>query len=209
MKKIHLILILPLIIYSCKKTGTLPNGNGCVTQIKRENYNIKPADSLAAIHLFQQNNMDYGNLSFERIMLHDTIGGHIYQHIFATQNFNGLQIMSGDAGYHFMDGVYQSTLGKVYGSVSLDNHAHLGLTEVRSLYMSEAIDKQGLNSTYRDSCVTAQFGYYDLNAGTGNESTKLTKAWRVELKNNIYPIAIFRDDNGQLIAFDSGVRTLN
>jgi hypothetical protein len=70
-------------------------------------------------------------------------------------------------------------------------------------------DKQGLNSTYRDSCVTAQFGYYDLNAGTGNESTKLTKAWRVGLKNNVYPIAIFRYDNGQLIAFDSGIRTFN
>lgn len=209
MKKIYIALILSLIICSCKKTGMLPNNNGCITQIKRANYNIKPADSLAAVHLFQQNNMNYSNLSFERIILNDTIGGHIYQHIFAIQSFNGLQIMSGGAGYHFLDGVYQSTLGKIYGSVNLDDHSHLSLSQLRALYMSESIDKQGVNPSYRDSCITAQFGYYDANAGTGNESTNIIKAWRIQLKNNRYPLAIFRDDNGQLITFDSGVRTFN
>ena len=209
MKKIYFAIVLSLIFYSCTKTGTLPNDNGCITQIKRANYNIKSADSLAAIHLFQQNNMNYSNLSFERIILNDTIGGHIYQHIFATQNFNGLQIMSGNAGYHFLDGVYQSTSGKIYSSVSLDSHAHLSLSQLTSLYMSESIDKEGLNPSYRDSCLTAQFGYYDLNAGTGNEATNMVKAWRIELKNNTYPIAIFNDNNGQLIAYDSGIRTFN
>jgi len=209
MKKIYIALILSLIICSCKKTGMLPNNNRCITQIKRVNYNIKPADSLAAVHLFQQNNMNYSNLSFERIILNDTIGGHIYQHIFAIQSFNGLQIMSGGAGYHLLDGVYQSTLGKVYGSVNLDNHSHLSLSQLRALYMAESIDKQGVNPSYRDSCITAQFGYYDANAGTGNESTNMIKAWRVQLKNNGYPLAIFSDDKGQLIAFDSGIRTFN
>lgn len=209
MRKIYPALILLVIIYSCTKTGTSPSGNGCITQIKRANYNIKPADSLAAVHLFQQNNMNYSNLSFERIILNDTIGGHTYQHIFAIQSLNGLQIMSGEAGYHFLDGVYQSALGKVYGSVNLDNHSHLSLSQLRALYMSESIDKQGVNPSYRDSCITAQFGYYDANAGTGNESANIIKAWRVQLKNKGYPLAIFSDDNGQLIAYDSGIRTLN
>jgi len=212
MKRLYFItsaLILSAIIYSCTKTRTSPSGNGCTTQIKRVNYNIKPADSLAAIHLFQQNNIDYSTLSFEWIILNDTLNGHVYQHILATQYFNGLQLMSSDIGYHFLDGVFQSTSGKRYAAVNLDNHAHLSLSQLRALYMSEAIDKQGLNPTYRDSCVTVQLGYYDLNAGTGNESVNIIKGWRVELKRNTYPIAIFRDDNGLLIAYDSGMRTLN
>jgi len=212
MKELYFVitaLVLSAIIYSCTKTGTLPSGNGCTTQIKRVNYNIKPADSLAVIHLFQQNKLDYNTLSFERIILNDTMNGHVYQHILATQYFNGLQLMSSEVWYGFLDGVYQSTNGKRYAGVSLDSHSHLSLSQLRGLYMSEAIDKQGLNPTYRDSCITAQFGYYDLNAGTGNETTNIVKGWRVELKRNIYPIAIFRDDNGQLIGFDTGMRTLN
>jgi hypothetical protein len=209
MKKIYLIAVIAVAFASCKKSELLPGDNGCITQIKRENFNINPADSLTAIHLFQQNKMNYSNLAFERIILNDTIGQHVYAHIFATQILNGLEVMSGNAGYHFLDGVYQSTLGKVYGTISLDNRPHLSLPQLRALFMSEAIDKQGISATYRDSCVTAQFGYYDLNAGTGDESTNMVKAWRIELKGNTYPIAVFRDDNGGLIAFDSGIRTFN
>jgi hypothetical protein len=212
MKKLYFVitaLILSAIIYSCTKTGTLPSGNGCTTQIKKANYNIKSADSVAAVHLFQQNKMNYSNLSFERIILNDTIGSHVYQHIFAYQSFNGLQIMSGEAAYQFLDGVYQSSLGKIYSSVNLDNHSHLSLSQLRTLFMSESIDKQGLNPSYRDSCITAQFGYYDVNAGTGNETTNMVKAWRVQLKNNGFPLAIFNDDNSKLIVYDSGIRTFN
>ena len=208
MKKIYLIVVLAVALISCKKSEQLPGDNGCITQIKRENFNINPADSLSAVHLFQQNKLTYSNLSFVRIILNDTVGEHVYQHIFVTQVFNGFEVMSGDAGYHFLDGVYQSTLGKVYSSVNLDNRPDLSLAQLRALYMSETIDKQGINATYRDSCLTAQFGYYDLNAGTGNESTNMVKAWRIEIKGNIYPTAVFRDDNGGLIAFDSGIRTL-
>jgi len=208
MKKIYLIIVLAVAFVSCKKSGQLPGDNGCITQIKRENFNINPPDSLTAVHLFQQNKLSYSNLSFVRIILNDTVGEHVYQHIFATQVFNGFEVMSGDAGYHFLDGVYQSTLGKVYSSVNLDNRPHLSLVQLRALYMSETIDKQGISVTYRDSCLTAQFGYYDLNAGTGNESTNMVKAWRIEIKGNIYPTAVLRDDNGGLIAFDNGIRTL-
>ena len=208
MKKICLVVFATLVCSSCQKSEQIPGDNGCITQIKRENYNINAADSLTAVHLFQQNKLPYSNLAFVRILLNDTIGTHVYQHIFATQIINGLEVMSGDAGYHFLDGVYQSTLGTVYNTVNLDNHPHLSLSQVRALYMSEAIDKQGLNPNYRDSCVRAQFGYYDLNVGTGNESTNMAKAWRVELKSSAYPIAVFRDDNGTLIAYDNGIRTL-
>jgi hypothetical protein len=210
MKKIYVALILSLLIYSCKKSGTLPNGNGCISQVKGQYSSIKPSDSLVAVHLFQQNKIDFSSLHFTGAILNDTIknidGTHIYQHIFTVQNFNGLYILSDNVNFHFRDGIYQNTSGKLYTSVNLDNHPRLSLSKLRALYMSETVDKQGFNPTYRDSCVTAQLGYFDIG---GNATTNIVKAWEVRLKTYGYPMAVFRDDNGQLLNFDSGIETLN
>lgn len=58
---------------------------------------------------------------------------------------------------------------------------------------------------FRDSCLVARFGYYNLNAGTGNETPAIVKAWAVRPKNTEYPLVIFRDDNRQKIIYFSGI----
>ena len=210
MKKIYLVILSVLAFGACQKGGVFA-GNGCIDKIVKQSFNIKPADSITAIHLLQQNNIQYNNLVFTSIILNDTItnteGTHIYQHIAAIQYINGLPVLSDGFAYHFKDGIYYTTSGKVYSSVSLDNRSQLTLSKLRDLYMTETVDKGGFNPTYRDSCVVAQFGYFNLNAGTGNTTVNMVKAWRIHLKTQDYPVATFRDDNGQLIYFDSGIRT--
>ncbi len=56
--------------------------------------------------------------------------------------------------------------------------------------------------------MTAQFGYYDLNAGVSLPPGNFVKAWKVALKNGDYPVAYFIDDQpNALIYYDNGIRT--
>ena len=55
--------------------------------------------------------------------------------------------------------------------------------------------------------MSAEFGYYDLNAGSGNTTENLVKAWKITLKNQAYPLAYYEDDDGKLIYYDNGIRT--
>ena len=59
--------------------------------------------------------------------------------------------------------------------------------------------------------MKAEFGYYDLNSGTGNIIENIIKGWKVTLKNSVepfeYPLAYYQDNNGTLIYYDNGIRT--
>jgi hypothetical protein len=214
MKQLYLLPVLLLALAACRKNNSTDLGPaGCITQHQKDYFNLKASDSLQAIKLFQQNNIKYNNLVLERLIMNDTItnteGTHIYNHVVIIQYVNGLPILSGDAGYHFRDGVFQQTSGIIYTSVNLDTHSTLSLPKLSKLYMDEAVNKQGYNAGFRDSCLVAQFGYFNLNAGSGDNTTKFVKAWRITMKDWFYPVAYYRDDNAQLISFDSGIRTLN
>ena len=207
MKKVFLILCAVIALGSCKK-NEVAGDNGCISQRQKKSFGLNPADSLAALQLLNNNHMPTNDIQMERIELRDTINGaHIYQYIAAIQLIKGLPVLSDDFGYNFRDGIYQQTSGKKYTSVSLDTHPTLSLRLLRSLYMAET--KKNNNATYsanfKDSCLVARFGYYNLNAGTGNETPNIIKAWAVTPKNADYPVGIFRDDNGNTIIYNTGI----
>lgn len=211
MKNVFLILITVAVLASCKKND-ITGDNGCISQRQKQSFGLNPADSLAALQLLQNNHMATNDIEMEYINLRDTItnpedGTHVYQYIAAIQLIKGLPVLSDDFGYHFLNGVYQHTSGKRYDSVPLDTHSTLSLPLLRSLYMTE-LKKNTTAEAYngfRDSCLVARFGYYNLNAGTGNETQEMVKAWAVRPKNTEYPVAIFRDDDRQKIVYFSGV----
>lgn len=215
MNKIYLIAIVILVLTSCKKGEQLPIDNGCISQVGKKHFNVSSADSLTAVKLLQQNNLPYSNLSFERVILDDTIkntlGSYIYQHIFVMQNFNGLSLLSNDIGYHFRDGVLFSSSGTVYSSINLDNRPSLSLPRLRKLYLTE-VGQDGyfkLSANFKDSCLVAELGYYDLNAGISNSSPHFVKVWSVTPKGLSYPLGIFRDDNAQTISYFDGIETFS
>jgi hypothetical protein len=207
MKKIYWVLFSSLAFASCQKND-LPIDNGCISQIKRQNFQIISADSVAAVNLLKQNNLPFNDLQFEYIRV-DTAKNNgstdIFQNIFGIQFINGLPILSYDFGYAFKDGVFQEITGKKYNGVNLDTHSTQTLPRLRELYLTEVNKNTHNLSTYKDSCVVAEFGYYDLNATTNNSTPNFVKAWSVTPKHARYPQVFFRNDNGGTIVYYGGL----
>jgi hypothetical protein len=205
MKSLGLILFSFVLLASCKKEA----GSGCISQ-------TTALPTVAAIYkdsietLFKNNNISPDNkefLTYNSWTTNDPGTPHtFFQLVTANQLSNGLPIFFSYLDYTFENGAPYILSGKVYGKANLDTHSLLSLSMLRQLAI-EAINKQGINPTFKDSCFVAQFGYYDLNrASTADTTTSYVKAWEVHPAHSLYPQCYIRDDNGATLTFDSGIR---
>jgi hypothetical protein len=130
----------------------------------------------------------------------------IHQSLSAIQYINGLPIISYDFGYLFKNNILQETTGKIYSSINLDTRSTQTLPRLRELYIAEVGKNAIANNATKleDSCLVAQFGYYDLNATINNSTPNFVKAWGVTPKHAPYPQVFFRDDNGKTILYNGG-----
>jgi len=213
MKKIYLITIAILALTSCKKGEQLPGDNGCISQIERQNFGVTASDSIAAVQLLKQNNLPTNDLVLEYVhndTITYTVPSYINQYVFGIQYINGLAILSYDFGYTFKNGVFKEVTGARYSVVNLDTHPTQHLPQLRALYISEISKNRGsdIAAAFKDSCVLAQFGYYDLNVDfnvpVNDHTPNFVKAWSVKPKHAPYPQVIFRDDNGKTIVYNGG-----
>jgi hypothetical protein len=214
MKNLILILFALLVFASCKKDG-LPVDNGCISQIERQHFGVSVSDSVAAVQLLKQNNLPTNDLVFESIQLYDTLtisgSTNVYQYIFAVQYLNTLPVLSYDFGYTFKEGILQQVTGARYNGITLNTHSTQSPPRLREFYMSEVNKNASLTlaAALKDSCLVAEFGYYDLNVDfsvlVNDHTPNFIKAWRVAPAHSSYPQAIFRDDNGQLISYSGGL----
>jgi len=205
MKNVFLILFVAVLLASCKKSD-LPGDNGCISQVKRINFGIKSSDSVTAIALLKQNGIAYSDLQLSFVAF-DTVktgpNTGIYQNVFADQIINGLPILSEHIWYQFENSAIQSTTGTRYSSAAPSGGSALSLPQLRELFLNAAA-KNNAAVSFKDSCLVAQFGYYDLNVTSGG-APNLVKAWSVTQRNyNAYPRVFFRDDNGATILYDGG-----
>jgi hypothetical protein len=198
---------------SCKKGEQLPGDNGCISQIERQNFGVTASDSIAAVQLLKQNNLPTNDLVLEYVhndTITYTVPSYINQYVFGIQYINGLAILSYDFGYTFKNGVFKEVTGARYSVVNLDTHPTQHLPQLRALYISEISKNRGsdIAAAFKDSCVLAQFGYYDLNVDfnvpVNDHTPNFVKAWSVKPKHAPYPQVIFRDDNGKTIVYNGG-----
>ncbi len=206
MKNLYYLSIILIAFTACKKSD-LPGDNGCISQVKRINFGIKSSDSVAAIALLVQNGIAHSDLQLSFVAF-DTVKTDpytgIYQNVFTDQIINGLPVLSGHIWYQFKNGVLQSTTGQKYNSGGIFGGSSLSLSQLRELFLNAAA-KNNYAVSFRDSCLVAQFGYYDLNAASGG-APNLVKAWSVTPRDyNAYPQVFFRDDNGATILYSGGV----
>jgi len=183
----------------------MPDG-GCIN-LATPKY-VTGADSVAATLLFKNNNIDYSTLRYQRVILNDSIrtgpNAGVYQHVFAVKYYNGLPVLSSTFGHHFFKGVFQSVSPMPPASINLSNTPNLTLPALRQTYISAAAANHAtFNSA--DACLAAQFGYFDLNAGSGSSVANYVKAWVVTPANADYPMAIIRDDDGSVLYYVSGI----
>jgi hypothetical protein len=209
MKKIYLIALVALAFASCKKNDQLPGDNGCISQVKLQNFNVKSSDSVSAVQLLKQHNIPYSDLQLEYYSSYDVPTGDInagtYQTVIAIQRINGLPVLSGELWYQFTDNALQSTTGVRYGAVNLSTTSSLQLAQLRAAYLA-AVNKNNttIATQLKDSCLVAEFGYYDLNVNVSN-TPNFVKAWLVAPKNFSYPQVTLQDGSGKTIVYNGGI----
>jgi hypothetical protein len=215
MKNVFFTLFALLVFASCKK-DKVSGDSGCIGQARILHFYVPPADSAKARQLLTQNHLPINDLEVEYVILHDTItqnnSANVYQYVYAVQYFKGLPILSSDFGYEFKEGVFQKVTGVKYNNINLDTHSTLSLSRIRSVFIDQLRKYQGNNVAvaFKDSCLEAQFGYYDLNArAIEPHNTNFVKAWLVRPKNKLYPWpeVLLRDDNGAVIVYYGGITT--
>lgn len=211
MKKLFTICLLAVAtLAACKKNDAIGN-NGCIarTPVIPVATMLSPADQARVSQLFQQNNIPVNGLNFYRYTYdpNNYVLPGPYEYIRADQNLNGLPIFNSDVLYNFRQGTLYYTGGNRYTGVNIDTTPRLTLPQLRSVYLTAMATYNKQYVTLKDSCLTAQFGYYDLGSINGQTSGQLVKAWKVTIGHFEYPVAYLRDDNDSTIYIDNGIRT--
>ncbi|SEP35765.1 hypothetical protein [Mucilaginibacter sp. OK283] len=213
-KKLSCIVLVALALgSSCKKSPlvAVQDDNGCISRIKRDYSDPNKTELAAALKLLQDNHIATANQVVGGATLNDTITTngpvHVMQHVFNQLYANNQPILFAQVIYHFNNGIYQSTSGYLYNSVTLDTVPHTRLSQLRYVFMQEAKnDGYAVTNKITSSCLVAEFGYLDISPDSHGQ---LVKAWRVTPPNQSYPLAMIRDDNGHLIYYTNGIMTLN
>src|SRR5882672_8826144 len=192
-------------------TKTFVKDNGCVDliDVKISDHAITATDLTSAQRLFSKNSISLENLRFTKYDDADPLNTATvhYVHITATQYTNGLPILFSDIGFHFRNDAFYVLAGNRYGTTTnnLDTLPFLELSEVRGLFIGAIKDHKLNVGDYKNSCLDVQFGYIDLNAGSGSLAPgNLKKAWYVTPSGKSYPEAIFLDREGTTFYFFDG-----
>lgn len=221
MKTLFPVLLLYLLsLAACTKSARdLAEDNGCIERIiiPVTAHSINSSDVQEVNNLFSSNGIDNSKLRYYRYD-RDTLQTqyppytkYAEQVVRVDQYTNNLRIFTGDMVYLFLDKHLSYKGGELTKGTSLDATPQLTTGQIRKLFIDDIEQYDHAAAKYKDSCFKAEFGYFNLNAGTGNTQEVLVKAWRVTLKNSVYPseypVAYYRDEAGALIYYDNGIRT--
>ncbi len=212
--KYSLIIISLLTLAACKRSATpLPEDPGCINRISIpvSAHALSTADILTVPSLFSSNGIDDRNFQYFRYT-HDTLQtqfppytAYDEKQVRVNQYANGLPIFNKDMSYVFLDDRFSFVSGYRSKGTNLGTEPFLSIPQLRGIYLREVSAHGG--GSFKDSCVAARFGYYDLHSGTSDTTEKLIKAWHLTPLNSSYPEAYVRDDNGALIWYFNGLYT--
>ncbi|WP_206599824.1 hypothetical protein [Hymenobacter glacialis] len=117
---------------------------------------------------------------------------------------NGIRVFTGQLIFLFRNGAFSSRTGSASEAFSLDATPNATPESIGVVFRA-ALKEYG--DPGPQPCVVVEFGYYNLNAGTGNAPERLVKAWKASRKGSEYPFAYVEDREGKLIYYDNGIRT--
>ena len=217
---ISILLFLSIILGSCSKDiesgenyKQIPADNGCIEKITipvSSQGTLTNADYNLILSLFSSNGISRPNFRYTRTY-RDSVqtynGVYDFRNVFIIQYTNGLPIFRESLNYSFKNGIFNSYSGQLTNGTSLNTISALSLAQLRKLFIDdiELFDQKG--GQFKDSCFKAEFGYFNLNAGTGNPSENLVKAWHLTPAFYSYPEAYYRDGSGDRIYYFNGIQT--
>jgi hypothetical protein len=202
MKYLGLILFVTIVLSSCKKDNT----GGCISRIEGP-VQVSAADMASIQALLSSNHLTANSQVF--VIFRTYLGvdpQSSYKYAEATEVRNGLPIFYGDIVYDFRNDIVEDVNGKMYGAISLDNKSSRPVSGLRQLFLNAAINKQGLNKSFNDSCYVAQLGYFNTHLFSNDTTTNFVKAWQVRPLHSLYPQCYINDNDGSTLYFDSGIR---
>ncbi len=218
-KLFPIVAIYSLTWGACTKSNTtLPEDSGCVERIviPVTAHSINSGDVLTVNNLFISNGIDNSGLRYFRY-IHDTLQTLYFPYtkydektVLVDQYLNAVNIFTGGLAYHFLNNNFTSRSGHLTHGTFLNATPQLTPEQIRKLFLDNIEQFDHASGKWKDSCFKAEFGYYNLNAGTSNEQEILVKAWKVTAENSIYPseypLAYYQDNAGKLIYYDNGIR---
>ncbi len=221
------ILLTGLTLSSCQKenaasVASIPEDKECIEWKKvlvtdHSGHSINNSNIPIINGLFSSNNIDnskyrYYYYSDDSVQTYFPPYTKFDDKIIRVKEFtNRLEIFTGEILFQFKNNIFNFRNGNPSSGTTLSNTPNLTVGQVRTLFLGhiEQFDHKG--NQYKDSCFSAEFGYFNTNAGTSNSIENLIKSWKVTLKNRIYPseypIAYYQDNDGHLIYYDNGIRT--
>lgn len=200
---------------SCKDdqslTLNLEEDNGCINKILipvTSHGTISDSDYSLIQGLFSTNGIVSSNFRYSRTYRDSVVnfdGKFDYRNVYIIQYANGLPIFGESLNYLFKNGVFKSFSGRISKGTALNTSPTLTLGQLRKLFVGdiESFDHKGLQ--FKDSCLIAEFGYFNLNAGTADTTENIVKAWHLTPKTISYPEAYYQDKNGGLIYYFNGL----
>ena len=213
------VLASSFLLLSCSKSDmapALPTDPGCseISLIPVSAHSLSSAEVLTVNSLFSRNNIDNRNFRYTRYS-HESVqtffppfASFDSQLVVVEEYTNGLRILNGQSNFIFKNGLFDFRVGHQTSGTSLDTSPTRRAGQLRALFLATITQfDTGRSEAIQQQCMHAEFGYYDLNAGTSDAPEKLVKAWRVTPKNQDYPFAYYQDEAGQLIYYDNGIRT--
>jgi hypothetical protein len=209
------------ILMACQKesqqedAGLLPEDPGCIQRLVVPviAHSLNSADLTVVTQLFAQNNINIQSFRFYKYE-HDSLQtafppfAKLDRKIVRVDQYaNGLRILTGEMVYNFSNDVLLVKGNNLNTGIPLDTVSAVRLSQLRGLFLkhSQAFVRWGV-ADFKDSCLVAEFGYFDLNAGSGNPTEVFVKAWRVSPKANGFPVGYYKDD-GRLIYYFDGIQT--
>ncbi len=161
--------------------------------------------------LFLTNGIDNSKYRYH-YFYEDSISKNDFKSVRITEFTNGLEIFPNDIVFVFTNNILSYRNGNETKGTTLNTIPNLNIKQIRTLFINSIEQYDHNSNDYKDSCFSADFGYFNINAWTNNTTEKLIKSWKVTLKNSIYPseypIAYYQDGDGKLIGYDNGIRTI-
>lgn len=215
-------LLFLLIISSCKKENNkIPADTGCIERkivlvtdhsgFSINNNNIPIINDLFSTNLIDNSKYRYFYYSNDSVQTYFPPYEKFDEKIIRVREFaNGLEILSSEIVFLFKNNSFYIRNGNASNGTTLDTIPNLTIGQIRTLFLNTIEQFDDQRSQYQDSCFSAEFGYFNINVNTNGAAENLVKAWKVTLKNSIYPgqypIAYYQDNDGKLIYYDNGIR---
>ena len=230
MKKIlFAFLISTITFYSCKKNETttptkIEEDKGCVERknvlvTDHSGHSINNSNIPIITGLFINNSIDnskfrYYYYSADSVQTYFPPYEKFDNKVIRVKEFtNGLEIFTGEILFSFKNNLFNLQNGNHTNGTTLNNTPNLTVGQIRTLFLGHIEQFDHNSNQYKDSCFSAEFGYFNLNSGTNNQTENLIKSWKITLRNRIYPseypIAYYQDSNGNLIYYSNGIQTFH